>query len=330
MGKDVWVLVDHEAGAVRRITLELLGKAREIATALGGRAGAVLIGPSRDDTNTKLAAHGADVVLRAEGDGLGAYTTEAWTAVVSDAFRAHAPAALLVPSTAWGRDCAPRIAARLGAGIVTDVEDLAWETDHLVARRPMYTRKILATVALSGDGPQIAVVLPKVFPLPDAASDRVAEQVALPGRTSDREPRVRVLGRHEIKRERASLSEADIVISGGRGLRAPENFALLDGLAATLNGAVGSSRPPVDSGWVPHEYEIGQTGKTVSPTVYVAVGISGAPQHLAGMSGSKFIIAINKDQNAPIFQVASLGVVGDLFAIVPKLTDEIGKAKAAT
>jgi electron transfer flavoprotein alpha subunit len=330
MGKDVWVLVDLQGGAVRRITLELLGKAREIAGAAGGRAGAVVIGTAREDTAATLAAHGADVVLRAADAALDTYAAETWTSVVCEAVRAHGPAVLLVPSTAWGRDCAPRIAARLGAGIVTDVEGLRWETDHLVATRPMYTRKILATASLSPAATQIAVVLPKVFPLADADASRAAQEIALDAPRAARPPRTTVLGRHETKRERVSLSEADIIVSGGRGLRGPENFALLDGLAAALNAAVGSSRPPVDSGWVPHDYEIGQTGKTVSPSVYLAVGISGAPQHLAGMSGSKFIVAINKDPNAPIFQIATLGVVGDLFNIVPKLTEAIERAKAAS
>jgi electron transfer flavoprotein alpha subunit len=192
------------------------------------------------------------------------------------------------------------------------------------------TRKAIARVAF-GDGIQIAVVLPNVYPPAPAETGPSAEVRTVSTDGLDAAAiRTRVVEVSAIKRETVPLTEADIIVSGGRGLRGPENFALLDKLAAVLGAAVGSSRPPVDSGWVPHDYEIGQTGKTVNPQLYIACGISGAPQHLAGMSGSRCIVAINKDPQAPIFGIATYGVVGDVFQILPLLTEEVRKLKGSS
>ena len=326
MQNDVWVVADHAGGNPRRITLELLGKGRELADAREGRLVAVVLGHGLLDLGPAFGQYGADTVVAVDHPHLHAYTTDGYTEVLSALGRERAPWLVMVPSTAWGRDCAPRLAARAGAGIVTDVEALWLEDGRLLTRRPMYTRKVMGIVEYVGSGPHLAVVLPKVFPPAGRQEGRAAQVERVEAGVS--EPRSRVVETRSLQRERVSLTEADVIVSGGRGLRGPENFALLEALAAELGAAVGSSRPPVDSGWVPHDYEIGQTGKTVSPTVYIAVGISGAPQHLAGMSGSKYIVAINKDPNAPIFQLASLGVVGDLFQIVPKLTEEVRRLKA--
>ncbi len=327
---EVWVVADYETTQLRRITLELLGKGRELADARGGRLVALLLGHGVGELATALGEHGADEVVVADHPALAEYTTEAYAHVVAATLEARRPWAVLLPSTANGRDLAPRVAARLRTGIVTDVEDLWVEGEELLARRPMYTRKVVGTVAFVGEGPHLAVVLPKVFAPASRQEGRRAEVRSVAVNLEGVTVGTRVVERRAVRRERVPLTEAEVIVSGGRGLRGPEHFALLEELARELGAAVGSSRPPVDSGWVPHDYEIGQTGKTVSPTVYIAVGISGAPQHLAGMSGSKYIIAINKDPNAPIFQVASLGVVGDLFEIVPRLTEAVRRAKAAT
>ncbi len=328
MGADVWVLVEHSQGSPKRISLELLTCGRDLARATGGRLVAVVPGAGVQPVARAVASRGADVVYAADHPLLEPYTTDGYTTVLADAVREEEPAVLLVGSTAQGRDLAPRLAARLEAGIVTDCTSVAVQDGALVATRPMYTRKAIATVRVDGGGLRIAVVLPAMYPVAPPA-ERAAEVRPWPVRLEAAAIRTQVQEIRALSRDTVPLVEADVVVSGGRGLRGPENFALLDELARALGGAVGSSRPPVDSGWVPHDYEIGQTGKTVSPQVYIACGISGAPQHLAGMSGSKYIIAINKDPNAPIFQVADLGVVGDLFEIVPKLSQAVRAAKAS-
>lgn len=329
MSNDIWVLVEHQQGTPKKISLELIGLAQKLAGSLGGRVVAFVPGAGVETVGAGLGSRGADVAYLADHPALASYTTDAYAAVVGDALRQEAPSVVLVGSTGMGRDLGPRVAARLGAGIVTDCASLELIDGALAATRPSHTRKAIDTVRFAADGTRIAVVLPAVYPVPPALPGRRAEvrrwAVALDPRTV----RTIVKEVRAIERETVPLTEADVIVSGGRGLRAPENFAVLDELARILGAAVGSSRPPVDSGWVPHDYEIGQTGKTVSPQVYIACGISGAPQHQAGMSGSKYIVAINKDANAPIFQIADLGIVGDLFEIIPRLSAELKKVKAA-
>jgi len=321
---DVWVVAEHAGGQPRRITYELLGLARTLAgpskvhVLIAGRGVGAMAGD--------LAAHGAQVVHVADSPLLEAYTTDAHAQVVGAALAEAAPGLVLIGSTAAGRDLAPRLAARLDAGIVTDCASVSIEAERVVATRPVMTRKAIARVAF-GDGIRIAVVLPNIYPPAPAGSGRSADVQTINVSLDPGSIRTKVVEVSTIKRETVPLTEADIIVSGGRGLRGPENFALLDRLAKALGAAVGSSRPPVDSGWVPHDYEIGQTGKTVNPQLYIACGISGAPQHLAGMSGSRCIVAINRDPEAPIFGIATYGVVGDLFQIIPLLTDEVGKLK---
>ncbi len=323
---DVWVVAEHAGGRPRKITNELLGLARTLAGPL--KVHVVVAGRGVAAMADDLAAHGAHVVHAADSPLLEPYTTDAHAEVVGSVLAAAAPGLVLMGSTASGRDLAPRLAARLDAGIVTDCASVAVENERVVATRPAMTRKAIARVAF-GDGIRIAVVLPNVYPPAPAESGRAAEVVTVPVALDAKAIRTRVVEVSAIKRETVPLTEADIIVSGGRGLRGPENFALLDKLAAVLGAAVGSSRPPVDSGWVPHDYEIGQTGKTVNPQLYIACGISGAPQHLAGMSGSRYIVAINKDPQAPIFGIATYGVVGDVFEILPLLTDAVRKLKSA-
>ncbi|HXX39775.1 MAG TPA: electron transfer flavoprotein subunit alpha/FixB family protein [bacterium] len=334
--RDVWVLAEYGGGpssgggaSLRKITYELLGKARHLAGATGGRVVAVALGTGLSGLAADLGAHGADRVVLAESQVLDRYTADAYVAVLAPLLAEARPCLLLVGSSALGRDLAPRLAARTGAGIVTDCTDVALEDGRVVATRPVMTRKAIARVAFSNEGPRIAVVLPNVVPPASADPARTAEVVSVPVSVDPAAIRTRVVEVLALKRETVPLTEADVIVAGGRGLKAAEHFALLDALAAELGGAVGASRPPVDSGWVPHDYEIGQTGKTVNPQLYVACGISGAPQHQAGMSGSRCIVAINQDPQAPIFQVASYGLVGDLFRIVPLLTEEIRRLKTA-
>jgi electron transfer flavoprotein alpha subunit len=323
---DVWVVAEHAGGRPRKIAYELLGLARTLAGPQ--KVHAVLAGRGVAGMADDLGAHGAQVVHVAESPLLEPYTTDAHAQVVGAMLAEAAPGLVLIGSTAAGRDLAPRLAARLDAGIVTDCASVAIEDERIVATRPTMTRKAIARVAF-GEGIRIAVVLPNVYPPAAAESGPAPDVVTVPVNLDAGSVRTRVVEVSAIKRETVPLTEADIIVSGGRGLRGPENFVLLDRLAKELGAAVGSSRPPVDSGWVPHDYEIGQTGKTVNPQLYIACGISGAPQHLAGMSGSRYIVAINKDPHAPIFGIATYGVVGDVFEILPLLTEEIHKLKNA-
>ncbi len=329
MNHDVWVVVEHQDGAAKKISLELLGCAHALAAAWSGKIVAFVPGSGTAQVAAALGSRGADIVLTAEHPLLQRYTTDGYATVVTEALRKETPAVALLGATSQGRDLAPRVAARLGAGIVTDCTSVEVRDGTLVATRPVYTSKAIGTIRFKDTAPRIAVVLPAMYPLPPEQPQRKAEIRSWPVQLDAKTIRTTVREVKTIQRETIPLIDADVIVSGGRGMKGPENFALLDALARALGGAVGSSRPPVDSGWVPHDYEIGQTGKTVSPQVYLACGISGAPQHLAGMSGSKYIIAINKDPNAPILQLADLGVVGDLFQILPKLTDAVKRAKSS-
>ena len=225
--------------------------------------------------------------------------------------------AVLIPYTAMGKDVAPRVAARVGAGLVSDVVNLEVKDGKLEARRPVYAGKALATVRWEGE-PQMATLRPNVFALGTAEAARKYDTVTGTADVSTR--RARVQSVQAAGAGKVELTEAQIIVSGGRGLKGPENFHLVEELANALGAAVGASRAVVDAGWVDHQMQVGQTGKTVSPTLYVAAGISGAIQHLAGMSSSKVIVAINKDADAPIFKVADYGIVGDVFEVLPKLS----------
>ncbi|HTD47099.1 MAG TPA: electron transfer flavoprotein subunit alpha/FixB family protein [bacterium] len=330
MSSDIWVLAEYAGGRPRKITFELLGKASGLAQEAGGQVVALALGSGIAGAAQELAAHGADVVRVADDPLLAQYTTDAYTAVIEPVVSVEEPFLLMIGSTAMGRDLAPRLAARLGAGIVTDCATVEVVDGGVETTRPVMTRKAIARVAFRGDGIRIAVVLPNIFAPPRPDPSRAAEVLPISVTLDPASIRTQVLEVKAIARETLPLTEADIIVSGGRGLRGPEHFGLLKELAQALGAAVGSSRPPVDSGWVPHDYEIGQTGKTVNPQLYIACGISGAPQHLAGMSGSRTIVAINKDPQAPIFSIASYGVVGDLFVVVPLLTEEVRRLRGAS
>jgi electron transfer flavoprotein alpha subunit len=304
-------------GKVRRPSLEAVSEARRLADALGASVQSVLIGSGVAPLAAEVASHGAERVHVFDDAELASYATESFARALAQVVAEEKPAAVLIPFTAMGRDLAPRVAARVGAGLVSDVVRLEVKDGRLEARRPMYAGKAFATVRWEGE-PQMATLRPNVFPLgtPDAA--RRFETVTGTADVTTRRARV-----HSVQAGGAGkveLTEAQIIVSGGRGLKGPENFHLVEELASALGAAVGASRAVVDAGWVDHQYQVGQTGKTVSPTLYVAAGISGAIQHLAGMSSSKVIVAINKDPDAPIFKVADYGLVGDVFELLPKLT----------
>jgi electron transfer flavoprotein alpha subunit len=304
-------------GKVRRPSLEAVSEARRLGGPLGATVQSVLIGSGVAGLAAEVASYGADRVHVYDDAELASYATEAWSRALAQVIAQEKPSVVLVPFTAMGKDLAPRVAARVGAGLVSDVVKLEVKDGRLQARRPMYAGKAFATVRWEGE-PQMATLRPNVFALGAAEASRKFETVTGTADVTTR--RARVVSVQAGSAGKVELTEAQIVVSGGRGLKGPENFHLVEELANALGAAVGASRAVVDAGWVDHQYQVGQTGKTVSPTLYVAAGISGAIQHLAGMSSSKVIVAINKDADAPIFKVADYGIVADLFELLPKLT----------
>lgn len=317
------VVVETKGGAVRKITLEMLAEARRLAALAGGTVGAIVLGPEGAGEIDRLGQHGADRVVHVDGPALASYAPEAYAEGVKRAVAALSPEALFFGATAQGRDLSPRAAARLGAGLASDCVGFEWKDGGLVARRPVFAGKAFATVAFGAARPQIASVRPNTFkPLePDPARSAAVEPVAL----GDVNVRARVVSFEATEGGIADLTEANIIVSGGRAMGGPDNFELLRKLCKVLGATLGASRAAVDAGWIDHSHQVGQTGKVVNPTLYFAVGISGAIQHLAGMSSSRTIVAINKDKEAPIFKLASYGIVGDLYQVVPALTEEFAK-----
>jgi len=312
-------------GRLRRASLETVSEARRLAGSLGASVVSVVIGPGTAALAGELGSYGADRVFVFADAALGSYATESWARAVAQAAAETKPQVVLFPFTAMGKDLAPRVAARLDAGLASDCVALEVKEGRLVARRPVYAGKAYATVEWTGE-PQLASLRPNVFPLGTPDTSRKAEVVE---GTVDATSRAKVASVAAASQGKVQLTEAQIIVSGGRGLKGPENFHLVEGLADAMGAAVGASRAVVDAGWVDHQMQVGQTGKTVSPTLYVACGISGAIQHLAGMSSSKTIVAINKDPDAPIFKVADYGILGDVFEVLPKLA-EAAKAHFAS
>jgi electron transfer flavoprotein alpha subunit len=316
----ILVFVEQRDGQVRGVSREALGEAVRLAATLGGPV--VGVCPAAADPGlAALGEAGADRVLLAAHPAFALYDPSGYAAAVAAAAQQLKPAAVLFAASTMGRDLAPRVAARLGAGLATECTALAVEGGRLVASRPVFAGKALQRIAFP-QAPALASLRPKAF-----------EAVAQPGRTAAVEPlavdfdegapRARVLRMTAAAAGKVDLTEAEVIVSGGRGLRGPEHFPVVEALAEALGASVGASRPVVDAGWRPHAEQVGQTGKTVSPRLYVAVGISGAIQHLAGMMSSRCIVAINKDPEAPIFKVADYGIVGDLFEVVPALTEAV-------
>jgi electron transfer flavoprotein alpha subunit len=313
----VLVFTEIKDGKLKKASREALSIGRKLAEAAGGD----LVAFASDAAAAEEAGrYGAKKVYVA---AVPAYTTEAYTAAVVQVVKDVQPAVLLFAGTSNGRDLAPRVAARVNAGVASDVDRLEWTDGKLRARRPVYSGKVFATVDVTGT-PAIATTRPNAFALQEAGGG-AAEVVNVTADTTDR---VKVLDTKVPEAGEMSIAEADIIVSGGRGLKEADNFKYIRDLAHAIGGAVGASRATVDAGWIDHQHQVGQTGRVVSPNLYIAAGVSGAIQHLAGMSSSKHIVAINKDPEAPIFRIADLGIVGDLFQILPALTEEVKKAKA--
>lgn len=324
---NVLAFAEGRGGALRKVALEVVSAARTLADATGGgEVHALLVGAAGIAAQAaRLAAHGADRVLVAEHAGFTNYNPEATAALVAERARSGGYRAVLFAASAHGRDLAPRVAAKLEAAMLSDVISLEASGDAIVARHPAYAGKVLATVSLTG-APAVLSLRPNAFPVQEQAKAGAVEQVKPPADPSA--SRVVVKETIQGNTTRPDLGEAPVIVSGGRGLKGPENFRLVEELAEAFgNAAVGATRAVTDEGWRPHSDQIGQTGRVVSPQLYVAVGISGAIQHLAGMRTSRTIVAINKDREAPIFKLADYGVVGDALEIVPALTKAVRAAR---
>ncbi len=319
----LWVIAEHLNGEFRRGTYELLGEGRRLADKLGTELSAVLLGDEVESLASVLIAHGADKVYLAQDPVLAHYRTGPYTDILAGMIYQYKPEAILVSATPQGRDLAPRVAARVGAGLTADCTGLDIDDADklLVQTRPAFGGNLMATIVCRQARPQMSTVRPGVMKALDPDPARKGEVVPVPVKLDERAILTKVVGIiHQADEGKVNLQDAAIIVSGGRGLGKPENFALIRELAAAIGGAVGASRAAVDAGWIPAYHQVGQTGRTVQPKLYIACGISGAVQHLAGMGSSECIIAINKDPSAPIFNVATYGIVGDLFEIVPKLT----------
>lgn len=323
----VLIVGETSGSALRPVSLEMVTAGRNIAAAVGGPLVAALFGANIAEAAQELAQAGVDRVVVADDARLATYTADGATAVVVDVVRHVNPVAVLIPGTTAGRDYAPRVAARLRTGLAADCVDLSVEQGAVIAVRPVLGGRVQTAVNLAGSQPQMATVRPGSFEKAGRVGG-AAEIEAIPVKLTEADQRVTVRGIIQEESSGATrLSEAKVIVSGGRGLKEPQNFALIEELASELGAAVGASRAVVDAGWRPHHEQVGQTGQTVAPRLYIAVGISGAVQHLVGMQGADYIVAINRDPDAPIFKIASFGIVGDLFEVVPAIVNELRAAR---
>ena len=323
MAKGVWIVAEQRDGALRKVSFELASTARKLADQLGDEVAAVLCGSGVEAMAAELGKYGVDKVYVADNPALEPYTTDAHAAAVAKVVKENDPAILLLAASAQGKDLAPSVVGKLATGMATDCTDVKIDGGKLVAVRPMYAGKCFGEVVID-TFPQMASLRPNVFTIVECA--KAGEVVKFDAGLGEAKTKV-----VEVQKEasgKIDVAEANIIVSGGRGMKGPEGYGILEELAGLLGAAVGASRAAVDAGWRPQSDQVGQTGKVVSPNLYIACGISGAIQHLAGMSSSKYIVAINKDAEAPIFARADYGVVDDLFKVVPALTQEVKKLLA--
>ncbi len=327
--KGVWVFAEQREGNLLNVGLELLGEGRKIADKLGVELTAVLLGHRIEALAGRLIKYGADRVIYAEHELLATYTTDAYTGVICELINERKPEIMLLGATSTGRDLAPRISARIHTGLTADCTklDLDLENRRLIQTLPTFGDNLMATIITPNHRPQMATVRPGVMERAPYDEKREGIIEKIKPELSQEHIRARVVKTIKGGKAQVKLEEAKIIVSGGRGVKGPEGFKLIKELAEKLGGVVGASRAAVDEGWIDKAHLVGQTGKTVRPDLYIACGISGAIQHLAGMKESKCIVAINKDKNAPIFKIADYGIVGDLYEIIPALISELDNTK---
>ena len=329
--KDLWVFVEtNEDGTAKNVGIELLTPGKMMAGKQGGALVAVVIGNNVDAAVKAASEHGADKVIVVEGPEYAHYTTDAYSIALVTLVEKYGPTSMLIGATNNGRDLGPRVSCRLHTGLTADCTglDIDEESGNVAWTRPAFGGNLMATILCPDNRPQIGTVRPGVFKKSDAGEAK-AEIIKEDIHVDAKDIRTQILELiKEADGENVDLEGAEIIVSGGRGVGGPEGFEPVKALADALGGVVGASRAAVDAGWIAHAHQVGQTGKTVGPKLYIACGISGAIQHVAGMSGSDCIVAINKDPEAPIFDIADYGVVGNLFEVLPVLTEEIKKARA--
>ncbi|MER3543908.1 MAG: electron transfer flavoprotein subunit alpha [Chloroflexota bacterium] len=326
---DVWVWVEQFRGRAAIPSWEALGQARRLADQLGAQAVACVFGHNVESIAQESIAHGADKVFLADDATLAEFRVEPYAALLTRLAQAHQPGIILAAATTRGRDTLGAVSADLEAGLMADAIGLDLENGTLVVTRPVYAGKLIAKVMCPERRPQMATLRPRAFPRPQADPARTGEIVTVPPALNEDQIASKVVD-FLAEEGKVSLADASIIVSGGRGVGGPEGFKPLFELAEVLGAAVGASRAAVDAGWIPYAHQVGQTGRTVSPDLYIACGISGAIQHQAGMRTAKVIVAINKDPEAPIFKLARYGIVGDLFKVVPALTQEFKRRLGKT
>ncbi|MDM0446540.1 electron transfer flavoprotein subunit alpha/FixB family protein [Clostridium perfringens] len=324
----VWVFAEQREGQLQKVSLELLGEGRKIADKLESKLTALLIGNKVQNLVEDLSRHGADEVLVVDAPELEHYTTDGYTKAICELANAKKPNIIFIGATFIGRDLGPRVAARLETGLTADCTslDVDVESGDLLATRPAFGGNLMATIVCPDHRPQMATVRPGVFEkLPLGENDATVENVEIKFNSNDiRTKIVEIIKEHK---DIVDISEANVLVAGGRGIGSEENFKMLKELAEVMNGSIAASRAAVEKGWVDKDYQVGQTGKTVRPNIYVACGISGAIQHAAGMQDSDMIIAINKDANAPIMKIADYAIVGDVNKVVPEFIAQLKAMK---
>ncbi len=328
MAKGIWVFAEVKEGNIRKVSFELLSQGKKMAEKLGEELVAVLLGSRVEGLTGRLAEY-ADKVYWADDPALAQYTTDPYTTILTNLLKEHQPSIFLCGATVVGKDLSPRVAARLQTGLATDCTGLTiGDNGLLIAKRPVYAGKAYVEVTCPVSRPQMASVRPNVLEMIPPAAGKKGDAVKVEAKVDPASLRTAVVEVVKAAGAKVDLTEAEIIVSGGRGIKGTENFKVLEELAEVIHATVGASRAAVDSGWRDHNDQVGQTGKVVTPNLYIACGISGAIQHLAGMGSSKIIVAINKDPDAPIFQKADYGIVEDLFKVVPILTEEFKKLLA--
>lgn len=323
--KGVWVFAEQREGKLLNVSIELIGEGRKIADELDTELTAILLGKDVDDLSKQLIKYGADNVLYGESELLQIYTTDGYTKVICDLIKERKPEIMLIGATNIGRDLGPRISARIHTGLTADCTRLEVDKENrrLLQTRPAFGGNLMATIICPNHRPQMSTVRPGVMEKAKYDESRLGNIEKFVPNLREEDIKAKVLEVVKEAKAQIKLEEANIIVSGGRGLGNPEGFKLIEELAEKLGAVVGASRATVDAGWIDQSHQVGQTGKTVRPTLYIACGISGAIQHLAGMQESEVIVAINKDKNAPIFKIADYGVVGDVYEVLPELIEAL-------